>query len=292
MSSWSTGYGDFVMKPDLDTLRPVPVARAARRCAWPTSLWQDGSPTSSPRRARSCARQLDRLAERGWTALAGHRARVHRLPRHLRGGVAQGLPRPRARPTTTTSTTRSSARRGVEPLIGPDPATRWPAPACEVENSKGECNFGQHEINFRYEDALGAADTHAIYKNGAKEIAAAGGDGDHVHGQVRRARGQLVPHPPLAARRRRRAGVRRPARGVRALPGRPARLPARADAVPGAEHQLLQALRGGLVRPHRGRLGPRQPHVLDARRRPRAVAADGEPRRRAATSTPTSRSRR
>jgi len=42
-----------------------------------------------------------------------------------------------------------------------------------VEDSKGECNFGQHEINFRYADALRTADEHAIFKNGAKEIAAA-----------------------------------------------------------------------------------------------------------------------
>jgi glutamine synthetase len=41
-----------------------------------------------------------------------------------------------------------------------------------VENSKGECNLGQHEINFRYADALNTADQHAIYKNAAKEIAA------------------------------------------------------------------------------------------------------------------------
>ena len=41
-----------------------------------------------------------------------------------------------------------------------------------VENSKGECNLGQHEINFRYSEALAAADDHVIYKNGAKEIAA------------------------------------------------------------------------------------------------------------------------
>ncbi len=41
-----------------------------------------------------------------------------------------------------------------------------------VENSKGECNFGQHEINFHYGEALRTADEHAIYKNGAKEIAA------------------------------------------------------------------------------------------------------------------------
>jgi glutamine synthetase len=44
-----------------------------------------------------------------------------------------------------------------------------------VENSKGECNFGQHEINFRYDGALQTADGHVIYKNGAKEIAAQDG---------------------------------------------------------------------------------------------------------------------
>jgi glutamine synthetase len=41
-----------------------------------------------------------------------------------------------------------------------------------VENSKGECNYGQHEINFHYADALRTADNHAVYKNAAKEIAA------------------------------------------------------------------------------------------------------------------------
>jgi glutamine synthetase len=40
-----------------------------------------------------------------------------------------------------------------------------------VEDSKGECNFGQHEVNFRYSDALAMADNHSVYKNGAKEIA-------------------------------------------------------------------------------------------------------------------------
>ena len=44
-----------------------------------------------------------------------------------------------------------------------------------VESAKGECNYGQHEIAFRYADALTCADGHAIYKNGAKEIAAQGG---------------------------------------------------------------------------------------------------------------------
>jgi glutamine synthetase len=40
-----------------------------------------------------------------------------------------------------------------------------------VETSKGEAWPGQHEINFRYADAVAMADNHVIYKNGAKEIA-------------------------------------------------------------------------------------------------------------------------
>jgi glutamine synthetase len=40
-----------------------------------------------------------------------------------------------------------------------------------VESSKGEAGPGQHEINFRFADALRAADDHVVYKNGAKEIA-------------------------------------------------------------------------------------------------------------------------
>ena len=90
-----------------------------------------------------------------------------------------------------------------------------------VEDSKGECNLGQHEINFHYADALTTADRHVVFKNGAKEIAAQHGPVDHVHGQVRRARGQLVPPAPVAGRRRTGAErLRRRRRAVRGVPGR------------------------------------------------------------------------
>ena len=39
------------------------------------------------------------------------------------------------------------------------------------EGVKGECNLGQQEIAFRYDDAMVTCDNHTIYKNGAKEIA-------------------------------------------------------------------------------------------------------------------------
>ena len=41
-----------------------------------------------------------------------------------------------------------------------------------VESAKGECNLGQHEIAFRYAEALTTCDNHVLYKTGAKEIAA------------------------------------------------------------------------------------------------------------------------
>jgi glutamine synthetase len=40
------------------------------------------------------------------------------------------------------------------------------------ESAKGECNLGQHEIAFKYDDVITTADNHSLYKNGAKEIAA------------------------------------------------------------------------------------------------------------------------
>ena len=46
------------------------------------------------------------------------------------------------------------------------------AAGMNVEGSKGECNLGQHEIGFLYDEALVTADNHAVYKTAAKEIAA------------------------------------------------------------------------------------------------------------------------
>ena len=139
-----------------------------------------------------------------------------------------------------------------------------------VESAKGECNLGQHEIAFRYAEALATCDNHVIYKTGAKEIAAQEGMSAHLHGQVRRARGQLLPHPPVAARRgrRRRCWPATADHGLSPLmehflAGQLAGA-ARADPAPRAERQLLQALRRRQLRADRGRLGLRQPHLRAA----------------------------
>jgi glutamine synthetase len=58
----------------------------------------------------------------------------------------------------------------VEPLVRRI-RNSMAAAGMKVENAKGECNFGQHEINFLYGPVLQTADHHSIYKTGAKEIA-------------------------------------------------------------------------------------------------------------------------
>ena len=105
---------------------------------------------------------------------------------------------------------------------------------------------------------------------------------DHLHGEARpRVDRELVPRPrePVARRRER---VRRRERGVRRLPRRLDRLRARAGALPGAERELVQALRGRQLGADDPRLGARQPHVRLPHRRPRCLAArrDEDPGRR------------
>jgi glutamine synthetase len=168
MASWERGYGDFVMRPDLGTLRPVPWQQATAMCLADVA-WADGSDVlASPRQV--LRGQLARLGERGWSASAGTELEfiVFRdaYEEAWRKGYRDLVP---ANLYNVDYSLLGTAR--VEPLIRRI-RNSMEAAGMLCEDSKGECNDGQHEINFRYADALRAADEHSIYKNGAKEIAA------------------------------------------------------------------------------------------------------------------------
>jgi glutamine synthetase len=168
MSSWERGYGDFVLRPDLPTLRPVPWQEGTVLCLADVE-WLDGTPVvASPRQILRA--QLERLAQRGWTANAGTELEfiVFRdtYEDAWRKGYRELEP---ANLYNVDYSLLGTAR--VEPLIRRIRNAMYAA-GMRVEDSKGECNFGQHEINFHWADALATADGHAIYKNGAKEIAA------------------------------------------------------------------------------------------------------------------------
>ena len=203
--------------------------------------WGDGSPVvASPRQILRA--QLDRLRRARAGGVRGHRARVHRLPRHLRGGVREGLPRPQAGQPLQHRllAPRHRARRAADP---PHPQRDGAAPGCASRAPRASATTASTRSTSATAPALRDRRRARDLQDRRQGDRRPGGHGDHVHGQVRRARGQLVPHPPLAAARRRSAAVRRRRGRLRALRRRPARLPARADAASRAQRQLLQALR-------------------------------------------------
>ncbi|WP_304598601.1 glutamine synthetase family protein [Nocardiopsis sp. FIRDI 009] len=168
MSSWDTGYGDFVMAPDLTTLRRTPWAEGAVMVQADLT-WHDGSPVvASPRQI--LRRQTDRLAERGWRAMVGTELEfvVYRdsYEQAWDRGYRDLTP---ANRYNVDYSVLGGAR--VEPLLRRIRSELGGA-GLYVESAKGECNLGQHEIAFRYDEAVRTCDNHAVYKNAAKEIAA------------------------------------------------------------------------------------------------------------------------
>src|ERR1700744_3387930 len=168
MSSWERGYGDFVLKPALATLRPVPWQEGTAMCLADLA-WEDGSDVvASPRQILRA--QLARLEQRGWAAYAGTELEfmVFRDSYEQAWRKAYRDLEP-ANYYNVDYSMLGTAR--IEPLIRRI-RNAMEGAGMAVENSKGECNYGQHEINFHYSDALRTADDHVIYKNAAKEIAA------------------------------------------------------------------------------------------------------------------------
>jgi glutamine synthetase len=171
MASWGTGYGDFEMKPDLGTLRRVPWQEGTAICLADV-LWSDGRDVvASPRQV--LRRQLARLAERGWSANAATELEFCVFNTSYEEAWKNGYTKLEpANQYNVDYSLLGTAR--VEPLLRRI-RNSMDGAGLHVEDSKGECNLGQHEINFRYQEALRTCDEHVIFKNGAKEMAAQDG---------------------------------------------------------------------------------------------------------------------
>jgi glutamine synthetase len=171
MANWEKGYGDFHLLPDLATLRRIPwLDRTALVLC--DVAWEDGRPVvESPRQILK--RQVERALERGYLPMFGSELEFYLLEesyaeahashyRNLTPSIAYILDY-HVLATTFDEDVVGALRRGMQGAGIP------------VEFSKGEAWPGQHELNFRFADAVTTADRHTVYKNGAKEIANAHG---------------------------------------------------------------------------------------------------------------------
>jgi glutamine synthetase len=171
MSSWDRGYGDFVMVPDMGTLRILPW-HPGTALVLADLTWLDGAPVlASPRQI--LAAQAARLASRGLVAMAGTELEFVVYADSYEQAAAKGYRDlvPVNQYNVDYSILGTSR---IEPLLRRIRLAMTGA-GLYVESVKGECNLGQHEIAFRYADAVTTCDNHSIYKTGAKEIAAQAG---------------------------------------------------------------------------------------------------------------------
>ena len=167
-TSWEAGYGDYVMKPDLDTLRPVPWLEGTVMVLCDVLDHHTHEPvTHSPRQVLK--RQIDRLKELGFEAAMATELEFFIFAKSL-------------------DELRKEGYRDLDPISGYNEdyhilqttkeehvmrpiRNHLHAAGVPVENSKGEAEAGQEELNIRYDAPLNCADHHTIAKHAVKEIA-------------------------------------------------------------------------------------------------------------------------
>jgi glutamine synthetase len=202
MSSWERGYGDMMLLSDPATLRRIPW-HPGSALVMADLAWESGDPVvQSPRDILK--RQRSRLAERGLVAYAGTELEFIVFDDSYRDAWARGYRD--LTPSTDYNVDYDLLASGrLEPLLR-DIRLSMDGAGMYCEGVKGECNFGQQEIAFRYAEVLETADQHAIYKNGAKVIAGnhgkaltfmakfneREGNSCHIHLSVRSESGEAV----------------------------------------------------------------------------------------------------
>jgi glutamine synthetase len=165
--NWEMGYGDFVLAPDLSTLRNIPwLDRTALVLC---DAFSEAGESLEPSPRQVLARQCQRARALGLTPMVATELEFflykesyaearERGYRDLHPTVPYVLDY-HILASTFDEGLMGQVRRGMRGAGIP------------VEFSKGEAWPGQHEVNVRYADALVTADRHTVYKHGVKEIA-------------------------------------------------------------------------------------------------------------------------
>ena len=167
-TSWQSGYGDYVMKPDLNTLRPVPWLEGTAMVLCDILDHHTHEEVAHSPRA-VLKKQVARLEAMGLVAMMATELEFFLFEKSF-------------------DEIRKEGFRSLEPISGYNqdyhilqttkeedimrPVRNYlVAAGVPVENSKGEAETGQEELNIKYAPALETADHHTIAKHAVKEIA-------------------------------------------------------------------------------------------------------------------------
>ncbi|MFZ7092547.1 glutamine synthetase family protein [Primorskyibacter sp. 2E233] len=167
-TSWEKGYGDYVMKPDLTTLRPVPWLEGTVMVLCDVLDHHTHEPVPHSPRAMLKS-QVARLAEMGFDAMMATELEFFLFEKSFdeirKGGFRDLTPISGYNEDYNIFQTTKE-----EHVMRPVRNHLWNA-GIPIENSKGEAEAGQEELNIKYAAALDTADYHSIAKHAVKEIA-------------------------------------------------------------------------------------------------------------------------
>ena len=167
-SSWEKGYGDYIMAPDLTTIRALPWLEGTAMVLCDILDHHTHAPVPHAPRQMLKA-QIARLKALGFDAMMATELEFFLFEQSF-----DDIRRSGYRDLTTISgynedyhILQTTKEEGVmRPIRNGLFGAGLP-----IENSKGEAEAGQEELNIRYAAALDCADHHTISKNGIKEIA-------------------------------------------------------------------------------------------------------------------------
>ena len=166
-TSWQAGYGDYVMKPDLATLRPVPWLEGTAMVLCDV-LDHHGAPVSHSPRA-ILKKQIKRLEALGFEAKMATELEFFLFEKSFDAIRKEGFRdlAPISGYNEDYHILQTTKEEGIMRPI----RNHLFAAGLPIENSKGEAEAGQEELNIRYSPALDCADYHCIAKHAIKEIA-------------------------------------------------------------------------------------------------------------------------
>ncbi len=167
-TSWQAGYGDYVMKPDLSTLRPVPWLEGTAMVLCDVLDHHSHQPISHSPRA-VLKRQIARLEALGLDAMMATELEFFLFEKsfdEIRAGGFRDLA-PISAYNEDYHILQTTKEEGIMRPI----RNHLYAAGIPVENTKGEAEAGQEELNIRYGAPLATADNHTIAKHAVKEIA-------------------------------------------------------------------------------------------------------------------------
>ncbi len=171
-ASWETGYGDFKLIPDVSTLRLVPWIEKTAMVICDIVDEETNEPVEvAPRQILK--RQVERAKRAGYTVKAGSELEFYLFKESFEEAAEKGYKD--IRPSSTYIMDYHMLQTTKDEWLIRQIRNGMVGAGIPIEFSKGEFGKGQHEINVVYADALETADRHALYKHGAKEIAALNG---------------------------------------------------------------------------------------------------------------------